>query len=319
MSSWSYNGSASEITVVGHTAFDHICKTPYLPPPNGSTPVLKRDILFGGGAANIAVGIATLGQQVTLVSAVGKDFSGSEYEKKMKNLGISLKNYILPEEHTATAFMFTDENGDQMTFFEWGASRAFTQNNPSAFPFVHMATADPLYNTNVARLATFSSFDPGQDVRLYTKEHLTPLLSCIDILIANTYEYDVMSQTMACSHDDLATRVPLAIETIGGEGSIIRIHDEEIHIPAVHVKMVDPSGAGDAYRAGFLSAYIQGYDVITCARIGTVSASFVVSAVGCQTDLCDFATMQERYETEFGTLSSPPRKLPQFTQNNQDN
>jgi ribokinase len=318
MNSWSYKGSASEITVVGHTAFDNICKTPYLPPPNGSAPVIKRDILFGGGAANIAVGIATLGQRVTLVSAVGKDFLGSEYEKKLKKLGVSLENYILPEEHTATAFMFTDESGAQMTFFEWGASRAFAQNNPSAFSFVHMATADPLYNTNVARLATFSSFDPGQDVRLYTKEYLEPLLNCIDILIGNTYEYDVMCQTMACSRKDLATQVPLAIETVGGDGSIIRVHDEEIHIPAVNVKMVDPSGAGDAYRAGFLSACIQGYDVITCAQVGTVSASFAVCAVGCQTDLCDFATMQKRYETEFGTLPSPPRKLPQITQNNQD-
>lgn len=309
MSYWSYNGTACNISVVGHTAFDHICKTPYLPPPNGSAPVMKREILFGGGAANIAVGIATLGQPVTLVSAVGKDYPGSTYENKMTKLGIHMENYLMPDEHTATAFMFTDEEANQMTFFEWGASRAFAENKPSSFPFVHMATADPLYNVHVARLASFSSFDPGQDVRLYTAEHLTSLLDCIDVLIANRHEYDVMCQTLSCTRSEFSKKVPLVIETCSGDGSIIRSCGEEIHIPAISVEMVDPSGAGDAYRAGFLSACIQGYDVVTCAQIGAVTASFVVAAIGCQTEVCDWPTMQERYESVFGTLSHPPRAL----------
>ena len=310
MNYWSYEGTADNISVVGHTAFDHICKTPYLPPPNGSAPVVKREILFGGGAANIAVGIAMLGQPVTLVSAVGKDFPGSAYENKMKKLGIHMENYQVPTEHTATAFMFTDEETNQMTFFEWGASRAFAENSPSSYAFVHMATADPLYNVNVARLASFSSFDPGQDVRLYTAEYLSPLLDCIHVLIANRHEYDVMCQTLSCTRSDLSDRVSLAIETCSGDGSIIRVCGEEIHIPAIPVEMVDPSGAGDAYRAGFLSACIQGYDVITCAQIGTVTASFVVAAIGCQTGICDWQTMQERYERIFGTLPRPPHALP---------
>jgi len=307
MSYWSYEGTATRISVVGHTAFDHICRTPYLPPPNGSTPVIKRDILFGGGAANIAVGIAMLGQPVTLVSAVGKDFLGSAYEAKMKKLGIHMQNYVMPSEHTATAFMFTDENEDQMTFFEWGASRAFAENKPSPLPFVHMATADPLYNVHVARLASFSSFDPGQDVRLYTAEHLTSLLDSIHVLIANRHEYDVMCQTLSCTRNDISEKVPLAIETCSGDGSIIRVCGEKIHIPALSVEIVDPSGAGDAYRAGFLSACILGYDVVTCAQVGTVTASFVVACVGCQTGVCDWQTMQERYEDVFGTLPRPPR------------
>ncbi len=301
-----YTGTADRITVVGHTAFDHICKSPYLPPPNGSTPVTKRDILFGGGAANIATGIALLGQKATLVSAVGNDFSGSVYEKRMLELGVHLSNYSVPGTHTATAFMFTDEAGDQMTFFEWGASRAFAENRPSPHSFVHMATADPAYNVEVARLASFSSFDPGQDVRLYTAEHLNTLFSSINILIANRHEYDVMCQTLACTRQDIAGRIPLAIETLGGEGSLLRIEGEEILVPACPVEMVDPSGAGDAYRAGFLSGFIQGYDVVTCAQIGSVTASFVVASVGCQTGQCNWSAMQERYETVFGALPLPP-------------
>ncbi len=302
-----YKGTADRITVVGHTAFDHICKTPYLPPPNASTPVTKRDILFGGGAANIATGIALLGQNATLVSAVGNDFSGSDYEKKMLELGILLDNYQVADAHTATAFMFTEDGGDQMTFFEWGASRAFAENSPSPFPFVHMATADPSYNVEVARLASFSSFDPGQDVRLYTAEHLTSLFGCIDVLIANRHEYDVMCQTMGCTREAIAAQVPLAIETQSEEGSLLWMQGGEVHVAACPVEMVDPSGAGDAYRAGFLSGFIQGYDAVTSAQIGAVTASFVVSAIGCQTNQCTWETMQARYETVFGELPSPPR------------
>jgi ribokinase len=306
---WSYAGDASRITVVGHTAFDYICKTLYLPPPNGSAPVTKRDVLFGGGAANIATGIAKLGQRATLVSAVGNDFCGSVYERNMLELGIELNNYLVAEENTATAFMFTEESGNQMSFFEWGASRAFAGNCPSPYPFVHMATADPTYNVNVARLAAFSSFDPGQDVRLYTAAHLAALFDCITILIANQHEYDVMCQTMACKRLDIAKKVPIAIETLGGDGSLVRIHGDEIHISACPVEMVDPSGAGDAYRAGFLSALIQGYDVLVCAQIGAVTASFVVADIGCQTKQCDWKAMQERYETVFGALPDPPRPI----------
>lgn len=299
---------SNTITVVGHTAFDHICKTPYLPPPNASTPVTERVILYGGGAANIATGIAKLGQNAALVSAVGGDFLGSAYEVHMKKLGVQLQNYVVEDEHTATAFMFTDSSGDQMTFFEWGASRTFAKEKPSAHAFVHMATADPDYNVEVARLAAFSSFDPGQDVRLYTHEHLDSLFSNIDVLIANRHECDVMCETMSCTREEIAAGVPIAIETLGGEGSVVRFSEQEIFVPVCKVQMLDPSGAGDAYRAGFLSAYIQGYDVVTSARIGSVSASFVVETVGCQTNQCNWTLMQERYESVFGTLALPIKR-----------
>ncbi len=309
MGYFSYEGEATRITVVGHTAFDHICKTPYLPPVNASTPVTERAILFGGGAANIATGIARLGQKATLVSAVGGDFAGSAYEKRMLELGVQLENYVMSEEHSATAFMFTDDNGDQMTFFEWGASRAFAYAKPGRHSFVHMATADPTYNVEVARLAAFSSFDPGQDVRLYTREHLDVLFDHINVLMANRHEYDVMCETLGCTGVDIAARVPLAIETLGGRGSLLRVRGEEIHVPACKVDMADPSGAGDAYRAGFFSGLIQGYDVVVCAQIGAVTASFVVAEVGCQTNQCDWEMMRQRYESNFGLLPDPVRVI----------
>jgi sugar/nucleoside kinase (ribokinase family) len=135
------------ISVVGHTAVDHISRVPHLPEKNCSTHIAERQIYFGGGAANIAAGIASLGEQVTLISCIGSDFYGGDYDRWMKSLGIHQQFYVVPDAHTPTAFMFTDDAGDQMTFFEWGASKAFATAEAPSLPFVHMATADPELNS----------------------------------------------------------------------------------------------------------------------------------------------------------------------------
>ena len=108
------------INVVGHTAIDHISHVHHLPERNASTHITDRQIFFGGGAANIAAGIARLGEPCTLVSCVGGDFAGCEYDRWLDNLGVRQQFFVVPDAHTPTAFMFTDDEGDQVTFFEWG-------------------------------------------------------------------------------------------------------------------------------------------------------------------------------------------------------
>jgi ribokinase len=93
---------------------------------------------------------------------------------------------------------------------------------------------------------------------------------------------------------------------MSGDGSTLYSEDTEHFIPVVPVTLVDPTGAGDAYRAGFLSAYVRGYPLLTSCKIGTVTASFVVEHVGCQTHLPDWKTMQIRYEQFFGKLEQSP-------------
>ncbi len=293
------------IEVVGHTAVDHICKVSHLPSPNASSSVLDRKVFFGGGAANIAAGIAVLGGEAALISAVGGEFAGSEYDKWMDQLRIDKRFFVVPEANTATAFMFTDPNGAQMTFFEWGASRAFETEQAPRLEFVHMATADPAFNVRVAERAAFSSFDPGQDIHRYTKEHLQVILENIDILIANQHEYVGMCKTLGITHSDLVKEVPIAIETRSGDGCLISEKGTTTTIPAVTVPCVDPTGAGDGFRAGFLTAYAEGYDTITAAKVGTVTASFVVEHVGCQTALADQTRMKARYAEKFGQLPGP--------------
>ena len=293
------------IEVVGHTAVDHICRVSHLPVPNSSSSVLDRKIFFGGGAANIAAGIAVLGGKAALISAVGGDFAGSEYDRWMEQLGIEKRFFVVPESNTATAFMFTDPAGAQMTFFEWGASQIFQTAKAPSLSFVHMATADPEFNVKVAEQAAFSSFDPGQDLHRYTREHLDVIMDNIDILIANQHEYDGMCKTLQITREELTSRVPLAIETRSGDGCIVSHNGTTTCVPAVSVICQDPTGAGDGFRAGFLTAYAEGYDPITAVKVGTVTASYVVESAGCQTALADRTRMLERYQSTFGSLPAP--------------
>lgn len=294
------------IHVVGHTALDHISRVPHLPARNCSTHISDRHIYFGGGAANIAAGIAVLGEQVTLISCTGGDFAGGEYDRWMKKIGIHQQFFVVPDANTPTAFMFTDDTGDQMTFFEWGASKAFATSEAPHLPFVHMATADPEFNCRVAERSEFASFDPGQDVFWYTKEQLGTILANTDILFANHHEVQQMCTTLGMTRDAIVRQVGTAIFTMSGDGSILYSGGEEHFIPVVPVTLIDPTGAGDAYRAGFLSAYVRGYPPLICCRIGTVTASFVVEHAGCQTHLADWETMRDRYRQHFGALESPP-------------
>jgi sugar/nucleoside kinase (ribokinase family) len=290
------------ISVVGHTATDHILLVPSFPDRHGSTFILDHQIYFGGGAANIAAGIAKLGCQSQLISVVGDDFSGSEYDCWLSCLGVCCSLFVIPGEHTATAYLINDQQGDQITLFEWGASEHFREQVAPALDFVHLATADPEFNVNVAAKAAFCSFDPGQDLLRYSAGQLEAILTHADILFANAHELAGMARILGTSPDAVIGSVPMAIITYSGEGSMLHEGNFARHVPAVPVTLVDPTGAGDAYRAGFLTAYARGYPPLTCCRIGTVCASFVVEKVGCQTNLPDWEAMEHRYEAHFGPL-----------------
>ena len=176
--------------------------------------------------------------------------------------------------------MFTEDAGDQMTFFEWGASKAFaTADGPGAAPRPHGDGRSRLQLPGGGK-SEFVSFDPGQDVFWYTKEQLESIISHTDILFANQHEVQQMCTTLGVTREALTKEVTMAIFTMSGDGSTLYMNGSEHFIPVVPVTLCDPTGAGDAYRAGFLSAYVRGYAPLACCRIGTVTASFVVEHAG---------------------------------------
>ncbi|MFA7198953.1 MAG: carbohydrate kinase family protein [Methanoculleus sp.] len=288
------------IAVVGHTAIDHLFRVPKLPGRHNSTYITDHQVYFGGGAANIAAGIAVLGERCQLISSIGGDFPGSDYDLWMHSLEIVQDFTTVRDARTATAYVFTDDDGDQETFFEWGASAAFSRAEAPALDFVHMATADPDFNVQVAQKSEFASFDPGQDLLRYTPDQLEIIFANIDILFSNNHEMDRMCQMLDLEREALVASVPMVVTTRGAEGSLLCMDGEEHPVPAVRVDAADPTGAGDGYRAGFLTAFERGYAPLDCCRAGAVVSSFVVEKTGTQTNLPDWDRMLERYRKVFG-------------------
>ena len=291
------------ISIVGHTALDYIVDVEKIAGKNESSPVTDYDEYPGGGAANIAAAITRLGGMSQLISPVGKDFASSGYEKILTDAHVDLSRlYRLDDQKISKAFIFTDEEHNQTTYFYWGASSKFKELEPEPVDFVHLATADSVYNAKLARIAGFVSFDPGQDLVTYLQDNLELVLANTDILFANRHEIRRVSEMTGKSFSELKAMIDVIVVTYDSKGSTIYTNEGEFEIPVVSVKAVDPTGAGDAYRAGFLLALTRGYSLPTCGKIGSTVASFVVQARGCQTNLPTWEEMKTRYEANFGKL-----------------
>ncbi|WP_292374480.1 carbohydrate kinase family protein [Methanosarcina sp. UBA411] len=291
------------ISIVGHTALDYIVDVEKIAGKNESSPVIDYEEYPGGGAANIAVAIAKLGGKSQLISPVGTDFVSSGYEKLLTEVNVDLSRlYRIEDRKISKAFIFTDREDNQATYFYWGASSKFKELEPEPADFVHLATADSVYNAKIAQIANFVSFDPGQDLVTYSKENLELILAHTDILFANRHEIRRVSEMTGKSFSELKAMINTIVVTYDSEGSRIYTGNEEFLIPVIPVKAADPTGAGDAYRAGFLLALTRGYSLSACGKIGSTVASFAVQTRGCQTDLPTWEEMKARYEANFGRL-----------------
>lgn len=300
---------SQKISVTGHTSVDYLLTVESMAGPNASSPVTDCREYFGGGAANVAAAIACLGGDVELISPVGTDFSQKEYDKELTRFGVDLsKLYHVPDSSLSKAFVITDGEANQTTYFYWGAAAKLAEMEPPKVDFVHMVTADAFFNAKISQIADFVSFDPGQDLVTYQKEPLNTILENTNILFTNKHEIERVINISGKTFDDLKKMIGLIVVTYDKEGSILYeneisgaqyVKTVETNIPAVLAKSVDPTGAGDAYKAGFLTAFMKGYTPKICCQIGSVVASFVVEKVGCQTNLPTWDQMKERYAQHF--------------------
>jgi len=288
----------TDLLAIGHTAFDSIVLVKDFPAPNASTLIKQIKNFDGGAAANVAMVGASLGLKTALVSAVGSEFKDSKYHAKLKKMEINTKNMIVIEnEKSPMAWVFTDSHNNQISYFYWGAANYFKKSEAPQKAIkkadaVHLATGDPDFNRRSGEIANeygkIISFDPGQDLHMYSPEELKGVISVSNILFGNHYEIDRILKILNLNMWELKDIGPeIVVKTYGKKGSVIYA-DKKIKVDAVVRKTVDPTGAGDSYRAGFLKAYLKGKNLDYCAKFASAVASFVVEAEGCQTNIPGF-------------------------------
>jgi len=245
---------------------------------------------FGGTAGNIAYALTLMGENPLVSATIGHDYHG--YFKWLTNNGISTENIkIIESEFTASAYITTDRADNQITGFNPGAmkyspSLDFDKLNPKET----IVIVSPGNLENMLNYPSFCKargidyiFDPGQSLPMLNANELIQTIEGCRILICNDYELDMITSMTGLKKEALMRLARTIIVTRGELGSIISTPDGEINIPAVKPKIVvDPTGAGDAYRGGLVSGLVQGKSIEHCARMGSVCASFAVECYGTQ-------------------------------------
>ena len=294
-----------DLLVIGHSAHDYIIRVPEFPKANFSAPITTMKTFNGGAAANVACVGAKLGLKTSLVSAVGGDFKKSEYYEQMQNLDVDTDSLIIvPGEATPTAFVLTDDNGDQISYFYWGAAKEFGESKVPNIAIknaeaIHLATGDPNFNWKCSEEAKqedlLISFDPGQDLGMYDNKKLKEVIENTTILFGNHHEIERILETLEVDLTALREMGPkIIVKTCGEMGSEIYSNEDKIKIDAIKREAVDPTGAGDSYRAGFLSRFLNGESLEQSAKFASSVSSFVVEHQGCQTNMPSFDDAFER-------------------------
>ncbi len=263
---------------------------------------------FGGTAGNIAYNLALLGTSPVIVAAAGKDFS--RYRKWLVDHGLPLDGIReVDDEFTAGAFITTDQANNQITGFNPGAMKRTAQYDLDAVdPRNTLAIVAPgnlddmrFYSRRFKAMGMPYIFDPGQSIPALSGQDLVEMTSGAALLISNDYEMEMIKRVTGLDLTEILNRCPAVITTLGENGSILQTDAGVVPVAAaINDGVLDPTGAGDAYRAGVLMGMVEGRDLMTCARMGSVCASFAVSHHGTQAHHFTVKRFWQRYETCYG-------------------
>lgn len=291
-----------EILVSGSLAYDRIMDFPgrfsdHIMPDkihmiNVSFTVNGMRENFGGTAGNIAYALSLLGEQPRIVAAIGYDYH--RYFQWFEEHGLSTENiHMVTEEATASAYITTDLADNQITGFNPGAMK-----HPSGFDFGQTNPQDCIaivapgnlqdmaeYTRTHQQLGIFTIFDPGQSLPAWEGDALATCIGQSNLLISNDYEQALIKEKTGLSDLGLLELAGAIVTTKGEQGcQVSNVEGLSVGLPVVPTdNVVDPTGAGDAFRGGLIKGLIQGLPLERAAMIGTVCSHYVVQKYGTQT------------------------------------
>jgi adenosine kinase len=265
---------------------------------------------FGGTAGNIAYTLSLLKERPVLIATIGKDFES--YFDWLKKNNISEEGIkIIREELTAGAYIITDKADNQITGFNPGAMKypsGYSFHNADSKNSISLIAPGNLQDmVEYARICKEKGIDhicdPGQSLTQWEGNALREWLDGSLLLISNDYELEMIMKMTGMNKKGLLGLTKIIITTLGEKGSLISSAEFDVAIPAATVhNVVDPTGAGDAYRAGLLKGIVLGRDIETSAKMGAVAASFAIEKYGTQEHHYTYEDFIERYKSNFGEL-----------------
>jgi adenosine kinase len=264
-------------------------------------PRMRRE--FGGCAGNIAYNLFLLGGEPLPMATVGEDFA--PYRAHCISLAHVKEIAGL---FTAQAFITTDLDDNQITAFHPGAMMRSYENKVGDVPGVGFGIVGPDgYEAMLQNSRDFANagiphiFDPGQAMPLYNGAELKQMIEQATYVTVNDYESSLLQERTGLSEKDIAERVQGYLITRGPAGSEIHTKSGMVHIPAANaMRVVDPTGCGDAYRAGLIFGLMKGMDLATTGRIASLMGALKIESLGPQNHRFGFEQFAEQFRQQFG-------------------
>jgi adenosine kinase len=269
------------------------------------TPEMRRE--YGGTAGNIAYNLRLLGEAPLVMATVGEDIE--PYLQRLRGLGIDtglLKR--LPGHFTAQAFITTDLDDNQITAFHPGAMNRSQDNRITADLGAKLAIIGPDGKEGMLQHARECGeiglpflFDPGQGLPMFSGLEIEELVRLATYVAVNDYEGKLLEEKTGRKLEDIAGDVRALVCTHGGKGSIILAEGKRHEIPTVSAERVlDPTGCGDAYRAGLLYGIVRGWDWPSTGRLGSLLGALKIAQRGAQNHRATKGEIEQRFRASFG-------------------
>ncbi|KAF0843251.1 adenosine kinase [Methylovorus glucosotrophus] len=269
-------------------------------------PEMRRE--YGGTAGNIAYNLQLLGGAPLIMATVGEDFQ--PYSKWLDKQSLDSAHIkVIPDTFTAQAFITTDQDDNQITAFHPGAMSAAHSNSVHDAKDVSLTIIAPdgrdamfLHAKECSDAGIPFLFDPGQGLPMFNGEELLHFIELADYVAVNDYEAQLLQEKTGLTLDTIAGKVKALIVTLGSEGSHIYTEGKRLHIPCVEASAVtDPTGCGDAYRAGLLYGISQGWDWQQSGQLASVMGAIKIAHRGAQNHQPSREEIAQRYQQAFGS------------------
>lgn len=263
---------------------------------------------WGGVAANIAYTMALLELQPKLMGTVGRDFA--DYRQWLESVGVDTSTVRqIDSVFTASFFANTDLDNNQIASFYTGAmsfARDYTLADalPTKPDMVLISPNDPQAMINLAAECRARDirfvYDPSQQVPRLTGEELLQGMSGAYMMVVNAYEAEIIARKTGLSIDDLRRQIDILVITRGAQGSTIYQGDDVVDVPVYPVTNIqDPTGSGDAYRAGLIRGIVGGWPLKLSGQVGSLCAAYVLEHTGTQNHRFTPADFVARFRTAF--------------------
>ncbi|MBK7079941.1 MAG: carbohydrate kinase family protein [Betaproteobacteria bacterium] len=262
---------------------------------------------WGGCAGNIAYNLKALGGEPVVMATIGDD--GLPYRERLTTLAVAQDGLrTIAGTFTAQAFIINDLDDNQITAFHPGAMNFSHRNEVEAIADIALGIVAPDGKDGMRRhVAGFANagvpfiFDPGQGMPLFSGDDLIEMIDAASYLAVNDYEGRLLCERTGLSLADIGKRVDAVIETLGAEGSRIHVDGTVIEIPAAQPEaLVDPTGCGDAYRAGILYGIAHGWDWERTGRVAAILGALKIGHRGGQNHPVDRERVAAQYHRQFG-------------------